>query len=106
MLGITGFSLFCIYTAVVMVLSILAGTCAAFTHKHSSTGSAKQLRGQQIIVLGFVTGWGFLILSHAFLHPVKQILGHNGGDAVRRDNFPVAVFPNEFPVVQDMGNKV
>ena len=55
---------------------------------------------QQIIVLGLVAGRGFLILRQLLLHPVKEVLGDDGGNTVWHHNVPVGVLPDIASVVQ------
>ena len=89
-----------------MVFPALAGAGATLANHHGPAGATKQLCGQQIIVLGLVAGRGFSVCRKPFLHPVKQVLGDNGGDTAGGDNFPIAVFPDILPVFQQTGHKV
>ena len=79
---------------------------AALTAEVSTAVAAEQFGGQQVIVLGFVTGWGFSVLCQLFLNPIKQILWNDGRDSVGYNDVPVFVFPDVTPVAQHVLNAV
>jgi len=45
-------------------------------------------------------GRGFLVLCQFLLHPVKEVLGDNSGNAIRHHNVPVGVFSDIAAVAQ------
>ena len=47
-----------------------------------------------------MAGRGLFVLRQLFLYPVKEVLGDDGGNAVRHHNVPVGVFPDIAAVVQ------
>ena len=47
-----------------------------------------------------MTGRGFFVLCHLFLHTIKQIFGNNGRDTIRDNDLSVAVLTNVSSVVQ------
>ena len=105
-LGVAGLVLLGIHAAVIMIFPALAGTCPAFAYHHGPTSPAKQLCGQKIVVLGLVTGRGFLVCFKPLLYPVKKVLGNNSGDATGGDDMTVTVFPDILSVFQHTGDKV
>ena len=62
--------------------------------------AAEQLGCQQIIVLGLMAGRDLFVFRQLLLHPVKEILGDDGGNPVRHHNVPVGVLPDIAAVVQ------
>ena len=69
-------------------------SCSAGTALAAEVGSAvpaEQFGSQQVIVLSLVPGGSFLVFLHHFLHPIKQILGHDRGNAIRHDHIPVHI---------------
>ena len=53
-----------------------------------------------------MSGRSFLVLLNFLLHPLKQILRDDGGDAVGNHHIPVAVLANVPTVFQHLGNAV
>ena len=53
-----------------------------------------------------MTGGGAFIFCQFLLHAVKQLLGDDCGYSSRSYNFPVTVFANIFPVVQNCRYKI
>ena len=86
--------------ALVVVVDIPCVAGAALTAEVGSAIAAEQLGCQQIIVLGLVAGRGFLVLCQFLLHPVKEVLGDDGGNTVRHHNVPIGVLPDIAAVVQ------
>lgn len=86
--------------AFVIAVGIPRVAGAALAAEIGSTVPAKQLRGQQVILLGLVAGRGFLVLCQPFLHPVKKVLGDDGGYALRYYNVPIGILPDVAAVVQ------
>ena len=83
---------------VVMDIPRVAGT--ALAAEVGPAVAAEQLGRQQIIVLGLLAGGGFLVLRQLLLHPVKEVLGDNGGNTVWHYNVPVGVLSDIAAVVQ------
>ena len=52
-----------------------------------------------------MAGRGFLVLRQLLLHPVKEVLGDDGGNTVRHYNVPVGVLPDIAAVVQKVLEK-
>ena len=72
----------------------------------SAAVAAEEFRGQQVIILGFVTGRGFSVLRQLFLNPIKQIFWDDGRDSVGNDNVPVFVLSNITTVTEHVLNAV
>ena len=47
-----------------------------------------------------MAGRGLFVLCQLLLHPIKEVLGDNGGNTVRHHNVPVGVLPDIAAVVQ------
>ena len=73
---------------------------AALTAEVGPAIAAEQLGREQVIVLGLVAGRGLFVFRQFLLHPVKEVLGDDGGNAVRHHNVPVGVLPDIAAVVQ------
>ena len=86
--------------ALVVVVNIPCVAGAALAAEVGPAVAAEQLGCQQIIVLGLVAGRGLLVLRQLLLHPVKEVLGDDGGNSVRHHNVPVGVLPDIAAVVQ------
>jgi len=86
--------------ALVVVVDIPCVAGAALAAEVSPAVAAEQLGCEQVIVLGLVAGRGFLVLCQLLLHPVKEVLGNDGRNAVWNYNVPVGIFPNIATVVQ------
>ena len=86
--------------ALVVVVDIPRVAGAALPAKIGPAIAAEQLGCQQIIVLSLVAGRGFLVLCQFLLHPVKEVLGNNGGNTVRHHNVPVGIFSDIAAIVQ------
>ncbi len=86
--------------ALIVVMDIPCVAGATLATEIGPTVAAEQLGRQQIIVLGLVTGRGFLVLRQLLLHPVKEVLGDNSGNAIRHHNVPVGVFSDIAAVAQ------
>ena len=85
----------------VVVMHLSRAACAA-----RPAVAAEQLGCQQIIVLGLVTRRGLFVLRQLLLHPVKEVLRYDGGDAVRHDHIAVSELPDIAPVVEYMPHAV
>ncbi len=68
--------------ALIIMMNDLVPACAALTEHHGTAHSAEQLGGKQVIVLGFVAGRSATVLFDFQLHFLKQVLVHDGRDAV------------------------
>lgn len=79
---------------------------AALAAEIGPTVSAEQLGGQQVIVLGLMSGRGLFVFGQLLLHPVKQVLRNDGGDTVRDYCFPVSELADVPPVFQKMFHTV
>ena len=49
-----------------------------------------------------MTGRGFLVFLQPVLHPIKEVLGDDGGNPVWHHNVPVGVFPDIAAVFQEV----
>ena len=76
------------------MMNDLVPACAALTEHHRTAHSAEQLGGEQVIVLGLVTGRSAAVLLDFLLHFFKQVLVHDGRDAVGHHNVLEVVFTN------------
>ena len=81
------------------MMNDLVPACATLTEHHRAAHSAEQLGGEQVIVLGLVTGRSATVLLDFLLHFFKQVLVHDGGDAVRHYNVLEVVF-SDVPFVR------
>ena len=74
--------------------------CLLYTSEHHRAAhSAEQLGGEQIIVLGLVTGRSAAVLLDFLLYFFKQVLVHDGRDAVGHHNVLEVVF-SDVPFVR------
>ena len=90
----------------VVVMHFSRAACAALAAEVGPAVAAEQLGGQQIIVLGLVTRRGLFVLRQLLLHPVKEVLRYDCGDAVRHDHIAVSELPDISPVVEYMPHAV
>ena len=90
----------------VVVMHLSRAACAALAAEIGPAVAAEQLGGQQIIVLGLVTRRGLFVLRQLLLHPVKEVLRYDCGDAVRHDHIAVSELPDIAPVVEYMPHAV
>ena len=79
---------------------------AAFSCHVASTLPAKQLCGQQILLLCLVPGRGFFICRHAFLYPVEQLLRNDCRDAAGLDDISVSELADISAVVQHSSDAI
>ena len=84
----------------------LVSACAALAEHHRAAHSAEQLGGEQIIVLGLVTSRSAAILLDFLLYFFKQVLVHDGRDAVGHHNVLEVVFSDVPFVRQQLLNTV
>ena len=80
--------------ALIIMMNYLVSTSTALAEHHGTAHSAEQLGGEQIIILGFVAGRSAAVLFDFLLHFLKQILVHDGRDAVGHYNVLEVVFSN------------
>ena len=73
---------------------------AALSRHHAAAMPAKQLRCQQVFLLRFRQSRSLPVLFHPHLHPLKQLMGNNGRDSIRKDNIPVSIFPDILAVAE------
>ena len=81
----------------VVVMHLSRAACAALAAEVGPAAAAEQLGCQQIIVLGLVTRRGLFVLRQLLLHPVKEVLRYDCGDAVRHDHIAVLELPGIDP---------
>ena len=80
--------------ALIIMMNDLVSTRTALAEHHRAAHSAEQLGGEQVIVLGLVTGRSAAVLFDFLLHFFKQVLVHDGRDAVRHYDILEVVFTN------------
>ena len=85
--------------ALIIMMNDLVPACAALAEHHRTAHSAEQLGGEQIIILGLVTGRSAAVLLDFLLHFFKQVLVHDGRDAVGHHNVLEVVF-SDVPFVR------
>ena len=78
--------------ALIIMMNDLVSTRTALAEHHRAAHSAEQLGGEQVIVLGLVTGRSAAVLFDFQLHFFKQVLVHDGRDAVGHHNVLEVVF--------------
>ena len=89
-----------------MVYPSFAGASAGLTHHHRLAGAAKEFGGQQVIVLGLVTGRGLFVFLHLALHPLKQIHRDQSRNAIWHHDIAVLVFTDILPVVENARDEI
>ena len=90
----------------IIMMNDLVPACATLTEHHRAAHSAEQLGGEQVIVLGLVTGRSAAVLLDFLLHFFKQVLVHDGRDAVGHHNVLEVVFTDVPFVRQQLLNTV
>ena len=85
--------------ALIIMMNDLVSTRTALAEHHRAAHSAEQLGGEQVIVLGLVTGRSAAVLFDFQLHFFKQVLVHDGRDAVGHHNVLEVVF-SDVPFVR------
>ena len=88
------------------MMNDLVSTRTALAEHHRAAHSAEQLGGEQVIVLGLVAGRSTAVLFDFQLHFLKQILVHDGRDAVRHYDVLEVVFSDVTFVRQQLLNTV
>jgi len=88
------------------MMNDLVPACAALAEHHGTAHSAEQLGGEQIIILGLVTGRSAAVLLDFLLHFFKQVLVHDGWDAVGHHNVLEVIFSDVPFVRQQLLNTV
>ena len=88
------------------MMNDLVPACAALTEHHRTAHSAEQLGGEQVIILGLVTGRSAAVLLDFLLHFFKQVPVHDGRDAVGHHNVLEVVFSDVPFVRQQLLNTV
>ena len=78
--------------ALIIMMNDLVSTRTALAEHHRAAHSAEQLGGEQVIVLGLVTGRSAAVLLDFLLHFFKQVLVHDGRDAVGHHNVLEVIF--------------
>ena len=80
---------------------------ATFAGHQGAAFTAEQFSGQEVVDLIFGrAAMGDFVFGEAFLHPVEQVLVHNGGHTARDHNVFVAVLPNVAAVLEDLEETV
>ena len=92
--------------ALIIMMNDLVSTRTALAEHHRAAHSAEQLGGEQVIVLGLVAGRSAAVLFDFQLHFLKQILVHDGRDAVGHHNVLEVVFSDVPFVRQQLLNTV
>jgi len=92
--------------ALIIMMNDLVSTRAALAEHHRAAYSAEQLGGEQVIVLGLVAGRSTAVLFDFQLHFLKQILVHDGRDAVGHYDVLEVVFSDVTFVRQQLLNTV
>ena len=87
-------------TAFIIIVRFPGVTRAAIPYHHLSTLAAKQFRGQQKFIVSFRRRWGAFVLLAPHLHPVKKLLGDNGGNSIRNNRIAVMKFTDVCSVLQ------
>ena len=93
--------------ALVVIVGASHVACAALTAHQGAALAAEQLGRQQIAHILFCGATvGNLVLLETLLHPVEQVLIHDGGNAARRHNVLVAVFADVAAVPENLEEAV
>lgn len=93
--------------ALVVIVGVSHVAGAAFAAHQGAALATEQLSGQQIAHILFCRPTvGDLVLLETLLHPVEQVLVHDGGNAARRHNVLVAVFADVAAVAEDLEEAV
>ena len=80
---------------------------AALAAHQGAAFAAEQFGGQEVADLIFGrAAMGNLVFGETFLHPVEQVLVHNGGHATGDHNVLVAVLPNVAAILEDLKEAV
>ena len=90
----------------IIVVDVLIPARTALAEHHRAAHSAEQLGGEQVIVLGLVAGRSTAVLFDFQLHFLKQILVHDGRDAVGHYDVLEVVFSDVTFVRQQRLNTV
>ena len=92
--------------ALIIMMNDLVSTRTALAEHHRAAHSAEQLGGEQVIVLGLVTGRSAAVLLDFLLHFFKQVLVHDGRDTVGHHNVLEVVFSDVPLIRQQLLNTV
>ncbi len=92
--------------ALIIMMNDLVSTRTALAEHHRAAHSAEQLSGKQVIVLGLVAGRSAAVLFDFQLHFLKQVLVHDGRDAVGHHNVLKTVLADITAVCQQGLNTV
>jgi hypothetical protein len=95
------------FAALVVIVGVSHVACAALTAHERTALAAEQLGGQQITHILFCrAAVSNLVLLETLLHPVEQVLVHDGRNAARCHNVLVAVFADVAAVAEDLEEAV
>ena len=92
--------------ALIIMMNDLVSARTALAEHHRAAHSAEQLGGEQVIVLGLVTGRSAAVFLDFLLHFFKQVLVHDGRDAVGHYDVLEVVFSDVTFVRQQRLNTV
>ena len=92
--------------ALIIMMNDLVPTRTALAEHHGAAHSAEQLGGEQVIVLGLVTGRSAAVLLDFQLHFLKQVLVHDGRSAVGHYDVLEVVFTDVPLICQQLLNTV
>ena len=94
-------------SALIVVISGSHVAGATFAGHQGAAFTAEQFSGQEVVDLIFGrAAMGDFVLGETFLHPVEQVLVHNGGYTTGDHNVLVAVLPNVAAILEDLKEAV
>ena len=95
------------FAALVVIVGVSHVACAAFAAHERTALAAEQLGGQQIAHILFCRATvGDLVLLETLLHPVEQVLVHDGGNAARCHDVLISVFTDVTAVPENLEEAV
>ena len=95
------------FAALVVIVGVSHVACAAFAAHQGAALAAEQLGGQQIAHILFCRATvGDLVLLETLLHPVEQVLVHDGGNAARCHDVLISVFTDVTAVPENLEEAV
>ena len=86
--------------ALVVTVYITHVTCSALSGHHAFTLTAEKLRCQEIFILCFVVGRGFLCFCHTLLYFIKQFFRNDGRNSAGNNRVPVRILADILSVVE------
>ena len=95
------------FAALVVIVGVSHVACAAFAAHERTALAAEQLGGQQIAHILFCRATvGDLVLLETLLHPVEQVLVHDGRNAARCHDVLISVFTDVTAVPENLEEAV